>query len=113
MEDWVEEGRAAGEKLDDRDDVTELWEWAGMAANEEARKHDWDRAEFTLEEMEMGVENVVTGLRKGLDEESDSDEEEEGSEEKMGDREMESRPMAMDDVLRFMVKGEQIVREGG
>ena len=50
-----------------------------MAANEEARKHTWG-GNFTLDEREMGVENVVTGLRRKLkddpDESSDEDEDE-------------------------------------
>lgn len=46
-----------------------------MAANELARGHEWG-GEYTQEEREMGIENVNTGLRRGLDEE-DGDEEEE------------------------------------
>lgn len=116
VEDWVEEGRAAGEKLEDREEVTELWQWAMMAANEEARKHEWDGAEYTLEEREMGVENVVTGLRRGVYEESSSDEEEKeeegGEKEKIREEEAgDKKPMAMDDLLRFLVKGEDVVRQ--
>lgn len=43
----------------------ELWNWAGRAANELARQHEWGGA-FTLAEREAGVENVVTGLRRKL-----------------------------------------------
>jgi len=80
-----------------------------MAANEEARKHEWDGAEYTLEEREMGVENVVTGLRKGAYEESSSDEEEKeeegGEKEKIREEEAgDKKPMAMDDLLRFWSK---------
>ena len=53
-----------------------------MAANEEARKHTWG-GNYTLEEREMGVENVVTGLRRKLkedpDESSDEDEDDEAA----------------------------------
>lgn len=55
----------------------ELWNWAGRAANELARQHEWG-GDFTLAEREAGVENVVTGLRRKL---IDSDSEEEGSSE--------------------------------
>jgi len=84
-----------------------------MAANEEARKHEWDEAEYTLEERELGVENVVTGLRKGFYEESSSDEEEEegGEKKAAGEETGDKPPMAMDDVLRFLVKGEEVVKQ--
>lgn len=81
-----------------------------MAANEEARKHDWDRAEFTLEERDSGSKNVVTGLREGVHEENDSGEEDEedNGEKEVGQDGLGSQAMAMDDVLRFLVKGEQV-----
>ena len=113
MEDWVEDGRKAGEELEGEvrggvKGVTELWEWAGMAANEQARSHEWG-GEFTNEEREGGVENVVTGLRKGVGEES-SDESDEDGEDEEGEGEgregkEEMKPMGMEDVLRFLVRG--------
>ena len=125
VEDWVEEGRLAGEEVvkegggRGRDEVIELWEWAGMAANEQARKHEWG-GDYTLEEIEGGIENVVTGLR---DEESDeeSDEEKEGEQEdKAGAPSAEGeghenkkpeegggRSLSMNDMLRFLAKGEE------
>ncbi|MCJ1401708.1 mediator of RNA polymerase II transcription subunit 8 [Xylographa trunciseda] len=87
VEDWVAEGRKtaheiAAHGLDgtlQQSELQDLWSWAGMAANEEARKHTWG-GNFTLEEREMGVGNVVTGLRRKLredpDESSDEDEDE-------------------------------------
>ena len=98
-----------------KDEITELWEWAGVAANEEARKHEWG-GDYTAEEIEGGIENVVTGLR---DEESDEDEDEkdDGKEdarsaageghEKKEREEGEGKPLLMNDVLRFLVKGEE------
>lgn len=99
-----------------RDEVRELWEWAGITANEEARKHEWG-GDYTLAEMEAGIENVVTGLK-----DEDSDDEEEEEEEDMGvvsgaakaegrenekPEERAGRPLAMDDILRFLVRGEE------
>lgn len=82
VEDWVLRGRetATDAIRPDDDDLKEhellaLWEWAGMAANEQARKHTWG-GDFTLEEREMGVEHVHTGLRRKHEdsgEESSSD----------------------------------------
>jgi mediator of RNA polymerase II transcription subunit 8 len=63
-----------------------LWDWAPVEANQEARRRNWG-GNFTLEERETGVQNVVTGLRRQLEdedeEESESEEEGEGEEEEM------------------------------
>ncbi|KAI9682090.1 MAG: mediator of RNA polymerase II transcription subunit 8 [Caeruleum heppii] len=96
--DWVAEARSlatdqsqgVGKEEDKRlgeRDLTELWEWAGPSANELARKRLWDDDEYTLEEREAGIEHVVTGLKRSLedsDEEEDSDEDE-GGQNKEGD----------------------------
>ena len=52
-----------------------------MAANEQARKHTWG-GNYTLEEIEMGTEKVVTGLRRKMmdsEDESEEDENENGA----------------------------------
>ena len=95
------------------DQVRELWEWAGMAANEQARKHEWG-GDYTAEEIEGGVENVVTGLR---DEESEEEEEEGGEEEGgrdwsvgvegRGNGEGGGKALSMDEILRFLMRGEE------
>lgn len=120
VEDWVEKGRLAGEEVvkEDggrgRDEIIDLWEWAGIAANEQARKHEWG-GDYTAEEIEGGIENVVTGLR---DEESDEEEEEKEGKEGAWSAEVEGlenkkpeegggRSISMDDILRFLVKGEE------
>lgn len=59
-----------------RSGMLELWSWAGMAANELARGHEWG-GDFTVEEREGGVENVVTGLRRKFADEGNDEEEEE------------------------------------
>ena len=120
VEDWVEEGRAVGADLKDREEFTELWEWAMMAANEEARKHEWDGAEYTLEEKERGVEHVVTGLKKGIYEEDSSEDEDDDGKEEEGkgaataklakEQATVQRPMAIDELLRFLVKGEAALK---
>lgn len=97
-----------------RDEIIDLWEWAGIAANEQARKHEWG-GDYTAEEIEGGIENVVTGLR---DEESDEEEEEKEEKEGAWSAEVEGlenkkpeegggRSISMDDILRFLVKGEE------
>lgn len=128
VEDWVDQGRKAaselhgGQKGLTEEGMVELWDWAGRAANEEARRREWGD-DFTLEEREMGVENVVTGLRRKLDQDDEeSDEEEGGGENGTSDKmdidrnsdpaksELEPfqtnrPPLPMDDILRFMSTG--------
>ena len=95
VEDWVAEGlRTANNALGTgsstglkEQDMQDLWGWAGMAANEQARKHIWG-GNYTIEEKEMGIENVVTGLRRKLKanpEDSSDDDENEESDEAMKD----------------------------
>ena len=93
VEDWVAEGRRTATDTSQQSvdgtllqsELQDLWSWAGMAANEEARKHTWG-GNYTLEEKEMGVENVVTGLRRKLKEDPDESSEEEEDEEAGADR---------------------------
>ena len=51
-----------------------------MAANEQARKHIWG-GNYTLEEKEMGIDKVVTGLRRKLPDSDDESEEDEDEDE--------------------------------
>ena len=110
VEDWVEEGRATGATLTaqgGKEELLELWEWAGMAANEQARKHEWG-GEYTLEEVEGGIENVVTGLEGRLGEESEGEEEEN---EDNGEGKEVMKGVALENVLRFMATGVEVVEE--
>lgn len=142
VEDWVSRGRTVGQKSQSQaqalvggqelseGDLTELWEWAPVEANQEARGRNWG-GNFTLEEKEAGIENVVTGLRRELEDDDESEEEEEEEEEEedqmdiVGARKKASggglefdiaarQPaqvaagepvMPLDDVLRFMTTG--------
>ncbi|KAJ5860917.1 uncharacterized protein N7529_008227 [Penicillium soppii] len=91
VEDWVARGRTAGtastegsDKLSDAQ-LAALWEWAPLEANAEARRRNWG-GNFTLEEREAGIENVVTGLKRQLvDEEESEDESDEEAEEETDD----------------------------
>ncbi|KAE8355669.1 mediator complex, subunit Med8, partial [Aspergillus coremiiformis] len=89
VEDWVGRGRKAGvSALEDRGalaegELAELWDWAPVEANLEARRRNWG-GNFTLEEREAGVGSVVTGLVRVLEDEgSESESESEGEEEEM------------------------------
>ncbi|MCJ1251175.1 mediator of RNA polymerase II transcription subunit 8 [Trapelia coarctata] len=93
VQDWAAEARKiATEQTSssglEQSEFQELWSWAGLAANEQARKHTWG-GNYTLDEIDMGVENVVTGLRRKLkvdpDESSDDEDEEETAVEGGGD----------------------------
>ncbi|KAJ5949133.1 hypothetical protein N7454_000717 [Penicillium verhagenii] len=107
VEDWVARGRIAGtdpsqgsgpglavtasadgSKPLSEAELSELWEWAPFEANQEARRRNWG-GNFTLEEREGpgGIREVVTGLKRELeDDEGESDEEDEDEE---GEDEME------------------------
>ncbi|EEH46986.1 uncharacterized protein PADG_03084 [Paracoccidioides brasiliensis Pb18] len=85
VEDWVFQGLSMGNADATRlrtglteHQLAELWQWAPVEANMEARKRNWG-GNYTLEEREMGVKNVVTGLRRNLSEEESGSES--GSEE--------------------------------
>lgn len=94
VQDWVEKGLKAGTKPAEENrglseaELEELWAWAPIEANQEARRRNWG-GNFTLEEREAGIQNVVTGLSRQLDdyesEESDEeeDEDEDADEDKM------------------------------
>ncbi|KAJ5308944.1 hypothetical protein PENANT_c020G05885 [Penicillium antarcticum] len=110
VEDWVARGRAAGSdngpsqstipspsrlveaesadhKLSEAE-LAQLWEWAPLEANQEARRRNWG-GNYTLEEREMGIENVVTGLKRQLEDDLGSDEESEEEDEDDGKEEMD------------------------
>lgn len=107
VEDWVEKGQDLAQaaskdssyRLSDND-LDQLWESAPQDASKEGIKQKWG-ADYTLAEIQSGVEHVRTGLKRELkvpeddyneealeddeDEEEDADEEEE-EEEDDGDK---------------------------
>ncbi|PWY86010.1 hypothetical protein BO70DRAFT_333957 [Aspergillus heteromorphus CBS 117.55] len=92
VEDWVARGRrtgtadsALGAGLGD-DLLAELWDWAPVEANQEARRRNWG-GNFTLEEREKGVQNVVTGLRRVLEDDEDEDDEDDDDDSEEGEGE--------------------------
>ena len=85
--------------------MLELWSWAGMAANELARGHEWG-GDFTAVEVEGGVENVVTGLRRRMGGDEDEDDKmEDGSAKGKESSEEVGDPLPLEQVLKFMMKG--------
>lgn len=112
VEDWVVKGKEIAEQgareEKSRQDILELWTWAGMAANELARGHEWG-GDFTSEEFEGGLENVVTGLKRQLDweeENEDEDEETGGEKEKKKEAAEEAREaMPLEHILKFLMTG--------
>lgn len=116
IEDWVIKGQEIAEQEvgeeRSRQDLTVLWMWAGMAANELARGHEWG-GDFTQEEFDGGLENVVTGLRRKLDwdeedEEDDDDDNEENKEGKKKEEPEEARnAMPLEPILKFLMTGSE------
>jgi mediator of RNA polymerase II transcription subunit 8 len=101
VEDWVEKGRDITQKrLKEssyhlsNNDLDELWEWAPQEASKQGMKQNWG-ADYTLAEIQMGVDRIKTGLDRELkipeddNEEAmeDDEEDEEGEEEEVTDEE--------------------------
>lgn len=70
-------GAGAGGRLSE-DDLAALWKWAPVEANSEARRRNWG-GNFTLEEKERGIQEVVAelGLKRVLEDDDESEEEDE------------------------------------
>lgn len=90
VEEWLDQGQHVfnDETTKDRlstQERNELWQWAPSAANSQARKQKWG-ADYTLAEIQNGIENVNTGLKRELieppdDADEDEDDYDEGSDE--------------------------------
>lgn len=112
VEDWVNAGleecmpAPVGDGGKRFEAQMELWNWAGRAANELARQHEWG-GDFTIAEREAGVENVVTGLRRKL---IDSDSEDGSSESYENDIKMEGGAVRENDDEK---KKKPIIKEEG
>ena len=124
MEEWVYEGRAlaidaiGAHNVAKENELNDLWTWAGEEEGRQGAKHPWF-GNFTLEEIEGGTENVVTGLRRKLkidpEDDSEGEDKEERGDEKMPDAVQGhkaagvgpavAKPLPIEDVFRFMMTG--------
>jgi mediator of RNA polymerase II transcription subunit 8 len=96
VETWVEEGREMhAEETADKANEQELWTWANEWIGARVAKYAMEEAgdNYTVEEREMGIENVNTGLRRKLEDDEDDDEDE--------DEEMEDAGVAVTSVRRM------------
>ncbi|KAL4974889.1 mediator of RNA polymerase II transcription subunit 8 [Aspergillus desertorum] len=112
-------GAGAGGRLSEID-LAALWEWAPVEANLEARRRNWG-GNFTLEEKERGIQEVVAelGLKRVLEDDEESEEEDEevmdlGFEGRMdgaadnagASAEEQALPLVpMNEILRYMTTG--------
>ncbi|KAF6828726.1 RNA polymerase II mediator complex component Med8 [Colletotrichum musicola] len=84
VEEWVERGRETTRELrsdgDGEDALAEVWRDVRAWTVERVQKYVLEEAGdvYTEEEREKGVENVRTGLRKGLEEDEESEDDEDG-----------------------------------
>ncbi|KAL8703206.1 MAG: hypothetical protein Q9201_003592 [Fulgogasparrea decipioides] len=118
VEEWVGEGLQRGNEAvgsaggveeegmggEEGNNWKELWDWAPLRANEEARGYEWLTGEWTPEERKEGMDEDE-GEEKGDIEEQ---EEEEGG--GKGLAEGEAKGMRMEEVLRFMSMGDGMRR---
>ncbi|KAM5468321.1 mediator of RNA polymerase II transcription subunit 8 [Microsporum audouinii] len=101
------------------EDLQALWEWAPIEANMEARRRNWG-GDYTIEEKEAGISNVITGLTRKLnenvegaagrdfEESEDEDETMETGDETKPDAARHSRDhhtIPLDDFFRYMMTG--------
>ncbi|ETN38429.1 uncharacterized protein HMPREF1541_06464 [Cyphellophora europaea CBS 101466] len=131
VQEWIESGKeyareAVQEELLSDFDRRKIWYDAPRAALAQARKQKWG-ADYTLAEVQAGIETIETGLRRKLveppldddDDEEFEDEEEEGEEEDSESMEVDPitnagtttttadvsasvPPMSLDVMMRFM-----------
>ncbi|KZF26196.1 hypothetical protein L228DRAFT_242628 [Xylona heveae TC161] len=87
---------ASSSRLTEKE-LDSLWDWARVAANEEARARDWD-ADYTREEQESGIQNVITGLRRKLRDPDEESSDEEDNEEAIAGDEDEERNIPDDEM---------------
>lgn len=81
VEDWEQQHLKIAKEKEDRQtrektdgklttlserDQRDLWNWAPLAAQQEAMNHVWFQADYTIAEKEAGIENVKHGLRRTL-----------------------------------------------
>ncbi|KAL9102806.1 MAG: hypothetical protein Q9163_002084 [Psora crenata] len=99
VEEWVEQGKKAGEDIigsGKAEEWKDLWEWAGIAGNEEARAHEWGAEgddEESGEEGGEGNQDVdVTDRMPGIE---------------TGNETGGGKPLGIDDILRFLGRGEE------
>ncbi|KAK5123403.1 hypothetical protein LTR85_002835 [Meristemomyces frigidus] len=100
------------------EDYRNLWTWAGSTSTDIANGmliSDAFEDNYTLAEREAGIENVVTGLKRNLEDDSDEEDEEGGDDEKMEDAvpskptepgvDASQPPLKLETLLRFMSTG--------
>lgn len=121
VEKWIDEGTALGKRVDEGGglkgkELDDVWGWAAERAVGSSAEIPWG-IDYTLDEREEGVEGVMTGIMRKLnDGMEDMDEEEEEEEDgRAKDIKKESTPevrtipakppMPLETILRFMNMG--------
>lgn len=85
IEDWAQDGRQQWQQLEagllgeKRQDMEELWTWAGDCVHEKVSNYIVQSDPYTFEERRNGIENVNTGLRMNWFDEEDDEDEEDGN----------------------------------
>src|SRR5436305_4309961 len=91
VEEWGERGQDLANTASQNrsyylsdNDIDQLWDSAPRDATKEGMKQKWG-ADYTLAEIQMGVENIKTGLTRELKIPEDDDDNEEGMEDDEGE----------------------------
>ena len=103
VQEWIESGQQAAEEATAKgllsdSDRAKLWATAPNIALQEARKQKWGQ-DYTLAEVQGGVEAVVTGLKRELivpEQDDDEDMEDDEDEEDDDDEEDAAEAMEVD-----------------
>ena len=120
VEDWIQDGLTTATKIEtsgdgDRQELEELWDWAPGAFRESFLPYTQVLGgNYTLEERAVGIENVVTGLKRELadnQEESDDEDEDDMKDDpkpkSIPEKKtiQESRLLPIEDQLKYMITG--------
>ncbi len=103
--DWLAEGKESANHASgtegERREMLELWHQAGPVANYFAKAQAWG-VNYTVEEMESGPKEVVTGLKRKWSEVEDV---EDGVQILEVKEDSLTQPLPLEQMLRFMTRG--------
>lgn len=108
VEEWVEQGKEGGDQVLTTPGAAKswrgLWEWAGVEANGVARKYDWGGDLEEDDEDDDGSDDEKGDARVKME---SQDAVQGVGETKPDARAATSKPLSLDEIMRYMTKGEE------